>query len=87
MPPRRLLVRPTDEFLGIRELVRMGNARGVLCDAAVVGERCYRFSVLEARRTQVKPLRLEDGDTPLAVSSLGISSSSVMAQAPGLKER
>src|SRR5262249_35100194 len=55
------------EFLGIRHLVRMWNARGVFRDAAVVGERCYRFSVLEARCAQGKPLGLEDGDTSFAV--------------------
>ena len=41
----------------------MRNARGVLGDAAIVGERRNRFSVLELRRTQNQPLRLEDGDT------------------------
>jgi hypothetical protein len=41
----------------------MRNARGVLGDLAVVGERRYRFSVPEARRTQNEPLGLEDGDT------------------------
>ena len=43
----------------------MRNARRVFGDAAVVGERRYRFSVLEARRAQGKPLGLEDGDTAL----------------------
>jgi hypothetical protein len=43
----------------------MRNARGVFGDAAVVGERCNRFSVLKARRAQSKPLGLEDGDTAL----------------------
>ena len=46
----------------------MRNARGVLGDAAVVGERRYRFSVLKARRAQSKPLGLEDGDTAFAES-------------------
>src|SRR5665811_2296903 len=44
---------------------RMRNARRVLGNAAVVGERRYRFSVLEARRAQSKPLGFEDGDTAL----------------------
>ena len=57
-----------NETLGIRLLVRMRNARRVLGDAAVVGERRYRFSVLEARRAQSKPLGLEDGDTGFAES-------------------
>ena len=60
------LFAPADESLGIRHFVRMRNARGVLGDAAIVGERCYRFSVHEARRTQYQPLGLEDGDTGLA---------------------
>ena len=49
----------------------MRNARGVFRDAAVVGERCYRFSVLEARRAQSKPLGLEDGDTRFAEALAG----------------
>jgi hypothetical protein len=45
----------------------MREATGVFRDAAVIGERCYRFSVLEARCAQGKPLGLEDGTTSLAV--------------------
>src|SRR5665811_2266760 len=59
------LVGAGNETLGIRHFVRMRNARRVFGDAAVVGERRYRFSVLEARRAQGKPLGIEDGDTTL----------------------
>src|SRR5690242_20491016 len=62
-------VRVRNELFGIRQLVRMRNARGVFCDAAIVGDRCYRFSVLEAPCTQGKALGLEDGDTGFTVSS------------------
>ena len=44
----------------------MRNARSVFGDTAVIGERRYRFSVLEARRAQSKPLGLEDGNTAFA---------------------
>ena len=68
---RRLafFVRARNELLGIRELVRVRNARGVFRDAAIVGERCNRFSVLEARCAQGQALGLEDGDTGFAISS------------------
>jgi hypothetical protein len=46
----------------------MRDARGVFRDAAIVSERCYRFSVLEARCAQGKPLGLEDGNTSFSVS-------------------
>src|SRR6185437_12189041 len=62
----RRLVRARNEALGIRHAIRMRNARRVLGNAAIVGERCDRFSVLEARGAQGKPLGLEDGDTRLA---------------------
>src|SRR6185437_6847606 len=58
-----IFVRAADEFLGVRYLVGIRNARGVLRDAAIVGERRNRFSVLEACCAQGKPLGLEDGDT------------------------
>src|SRR3974377_426019 len=41
----------------------MRNARRVFGNAAVVGERCYRFCVLEERGAQGEPLGLEDGNT------------------------
>ena len=44
----------------------MRNARGVFGNAAVICERCNRFSVRESRRAQGQPLGLEDGDTGLA---------------------
>jgi hypothetical protein len=44
----------------------MRNTRSVFRDAAIVGERCYGFSVLEARCAQGKPLGLEDGNTSFA---------------------
>src|SRR6188768_4034934 len=47
----------------------MRNTSGVFRDAAIVGERCYRFSVLEARCAQGNALGLEDGDTGFAISS------------------
>src|SRR5262245_61698320 len=62
-----ILVRPAYESFRISHLVRMRDARGVFRDAAVVGERCYRFSVLEARCTQRKALGLEDGNTSFAI--------------------
>jgi len=40
----------------------MRNARGVFRDAAIVGLRERLFAVLELRRTQNQPLRLEDGE-------------------------
>src|SRR6185437_411676 len=52
--------------VGIRDLVWVRNARRVLGNAAIVGERCYRFSVLEARGAHSKPLALEDGNTSFA---------------------
>src|SRR5262245_23053983 len=55
-----------DPVVRVGALVGMWNARGVFGDAAVVRESRNRFSVPEARRTQHKPLRLEDGDTSLA---------------------
>ena len=77
-----------DETLGIRQPVRMRNARRVFGDAAVVGERRYRFSVLEARRAQGKPLGLEDGDTAFAEGlSRYALRSSVMARAPWFQRR
>jgi hypothetical protein len=44
----------------------MGNACRVLGDAAIIRQHGYRFNVPKLRRTQNQPLRLEDGDTPLA---------------------
>jgi hypothetical protein len=44
----------------------MRNSARILGDAAIVGERGYRFCVLEARRTQNEPLGLEDGSTAFA---------------------
>src|SRR5690242_6499609 len=58
-----ILVRPADPVLRVRQLVRMRNARGILGDVAVVGERRDHFSVPEARRAQNQPRGLEDGDT------------------------
>jgi hypothetical protein len=46
----------------------MRNAGGIFGDATVVRERDYGFSVLEARRTQNKPLGLEDGGTAFTVA-------------------
>src|SRR5262249_12712362 len=54
-------------FVGVGEPVGMRNAGGVFGDAAVGRERDDGFSVLEARRTQNKPLGLEDGGTAFAV--------------------
>ena len=65
------LVRCRNEALGIRRAIRMRNARRVLGNAAIVGERCDRFSVLEARGAQGKPLGLEDGNTRLAKALAG----------------
>src|SRR5882672_3392395 len=58
-------VRADDPVFGIRDTVRMRDACSIVGDTAIVGERGNRFSVLEARRTQNKPLRLEDDDTAL----------------------
>src|ERR1700681_1611329 len=46
----------------------MRNARRVFGNAAIVAERCSRFSVLETRRAHGKPFSLEDGDTGLVES-------------------
>ena len=59
----------------------MRNARGVLGDAAVVRERCYDFSVPKARRAQLQPLGLEDGDTSFA-EGLSVGISRIMTRAP-----
>ena len=57
-----------DEILGVGDTVGMRNARRVLGDVAVVGERRDRFSVPEARRAQHQPRGLEDGDTAFSES-------------------
>ena len=57
------LVRAADEILCIRKFVGMRDTRGVLGDAAVVGERRNGFSVLEARPAQGQPRGLKDGNT------------------------
>src|SRR5262249_32727848 len=64
----RAFVRPADPVLRVAELVRMRNARRVLGDVAVVGERRDHFSVPEARRAQDQPRGLEDGDTAFSES-------------------
>src|SRR5262249_57501718 len=62
------LVRPADPVFRIAEPLRMRNARGVLGDVAVIGERRDHFSVPEARRAQDQPRGLEDGDTAFSES-------------------
>jgi hypothetical protein len=52
-----------DEIVGVRALVGVRDAAGVLGNAFVVCERRQYFRVPEARRTQDQPLGLEDGDT------------------------
>ena len=52
-----------DEGFGIGLPVRVGNARRVLGDTTVVGEKRNGFGVLEARRPQREPLGLEDEGT------------------------
>ena len=61
-----------DPLHRVGKLVRMRNAQCVLCDAAIIGERGYGFSVLDARRTQNKPLGLEDGGTVFAEGRRGV---------------
>src|SRR5712671_6530422 len=46
----------------------MRNARRILGDVTVVGERRDHFSVPEARRAQHQPRGLEDGDTAFSES-------------------
>ena len=53
---------PTIQLSASRHAIGVRNARGILRDAAIVGERRNRFSVHELRRTQNQPLRLEDGE-------------------------
>jgi hypothetical protein len=46
----------------------MRKTQGVFGDPAIVSERGHLLYVLAARRTQNKPLGLEDGGTALAES-------------------
>ena len=62
---RSFACRPVDrrnESLGILGAIGMRNARGILRDAAVVGETHNSFDVAATRRAQYQPLGFENGN-------------------------
>ncbi len=54
-----------DKVLGVLDAIRMRNARGILRDAAIVGETRNGFDVAATRRAQHQPLGFENGNAAL----------------------
>ncbi len=75
-------------MLGVGDAIGMRHARGILGNAAIVGEHGDCFYVPTTRRAQHQPLGLEDRDTArVPPSPAGRSSNRVMAWAPAKKPK